>query len=240
MLSSPSCARAPVHQAHERHARAGDVLGERDRGVVGGLEHQAAQQVCDGQLLPGPQAELGLDRRRDVVGGGRPCRTASPAPSSAAPSSAWSWTRSRGASRPRARRRRRRCSPRSGSPTAALSVGGPSAARAVAPPSPSAPQQQSEREHRSDGTDPHQRSLIFVPGVSVCGSRSGLSSRIWSSGTSTFTAMPEGVSPVLIVYDLRGRFFLPALRGRRRLRRRCGVLRARSPLRRPSWCSRRR
>jgi hypothetical protein len=43
---------ARVHVPHERGARAGDALGERDGGVVGGFEQQPAQQVGDGQSSP--------------------------------------------------------------------------------------------------------------------------------------------------------------------------------------------
>jgi hypothetical protein len=60
-------ARAAVHLAVEALAGAGDALGERDGGVVAGLEQQAAQQVGDLHPLAGKQADLGLDRRRPVA-----------------------------------------------------------------------------------------------------------------------------------------------------------------------------
>ena len=188
--------RALVHQANEGHARAGDVLGQRDGGVVGGLEHQPAQQVGDRQPLARAQAQLGLDRggdvvgRRDLVGQPRLLH-----------GEQRGHQLGRGGDRAALLRRtliddlagarldqdRRRGAQRG------RSLGGPRGARG------GAGEQRHEREDRQVCPEPHQRNLIFVPGVSVCGSRSGLSSRIWSSGTSTFTAMPDGVSPDLIV-----------------------------------------
>ncbi len=45
----------------------------------------------------------------------------------------------------------------------------------------------------------HGRSLSLVPGLSVRGSISGLSSSICDSGTPVFSAMDEAVSPDLTV-----------------------------------------
>ena len=59
-------------------------------------------------------------------------------------------------------------------------------------------QRERGREHgRCEQAARHWRSLIRWPGLSVCGSRSGFRRRISSSGTPVFSAIDDGVSPVL-------------------------------------------
>ena len=53
-----------VHHLHERGLGAGDVLGERKRGVVAGLDDHSLQQVFDRDLL----ADLDVHRRAAELG----------------------------------------------------------------------------------------------------------------------------------------------------------------------------
>ena len=232
-------ARALVHLAHERQARAGDVLGERDRGVVGGLEHQPAQQVGDREPLARAQAQLGLDRRGDVVGRGDLVGQLR-----LLDGEQRGHQLRRGGDRAALLGRalvdaRRRCSPRSGSPTAR-------SARAA----PRRPARRS-RPGRARRAAPRARGSTGAPGAASA--QLDLRARRERLRVEIGVELEDLVQRHVDLHGdarrrvagldrvrLRARRFFFALGRRRRLRRRGGALRARRSGICPSSRSRRR
>ena len=230
VASSPSCARAPVHQAHER-ARAS--RRRRSASVIGGVVRRVDQQRrAAGRRpscrSPGSSPIFDSAGSATVVGGveGRRGRLRSSVSSAVISFAVDPIGRRR---RRRARRRRRRSTASSRIALGAVTSGERRGAAAA----PASSERERRRRARPRGRAPASLAkLDLVAGVSVCGSRSGLSARICASGTPVFSAMPDGVSPGLdrVASCARLRdFCLPS--GRRRRGRARARLAAPSPAR---------